>query len=744
IAGDNFQDNFLMSSYNGFYIFFFAKEKKKIKHFLRRELKEGQFGEVMRGFAGDGNNKVYVVEEGTQWYEVNTDNLELNQLVIQDENGNAIENISCGSNLYFDRKYLWGTSCNENKRGRIHRYDPQTQKWKLYQLPEQAVYARMIIPKSENELWIFTIHRYERNGNIYIFDKSNGTCVSYAQHSGKKPPLQKKSVQYVTKDEGGKLWIGTNDGLIKFDPQQQHFEIFKINPNSQSGNSISAIHESANGKLWVGAFEVGLHIFDKNNNAFSRFSPSHFDAKFNATTRFDLPNNYVAAIQPINEKEYIITTFTGLAYWNLEEGISRHFFEEDGLGNQEFNRLSSYLDHRGNIFLGGINGFDVFKLEDLKEKKTPLRPNVTRFFQYHEKMDRPTDQYAQLDFKKKIIIPPNNIFFGFDFMIPHYRNAKNNAYQTRLVGWENDFSPPTNEPTVQYHKLPAGDYSLHIRAKDARGNATMNDLVIPIRVQEVFYKTWWFGALCLLGLAFAIFYLVKRRIKKIERRQKIEAEKRDNQRRFLELELKTLRMQLNPHFMFNALGAIQYYIKQNDKRLAINYLADFARLMRLFLESSKKKFILLEEELELIRLYTSLERMRFNNKFEVTYEIDESLDLGMVEIPSLLLQPFIENSINHGLRHKQNDGHLLIRMIDNEAKDMIQCIIEDDGIGRERAALLKKQSLKTHKSRGTQIVQERLDAFKKSGDLQLEVITEDVNPTLVDCGTRVIVNIPNV
>ena len=162
--------------------------------------------------------------------------------------------------------------------------------------------------------------------------------------------------------------------------------------------------------------------------------------------------------------------------------------------------------------------------------------------------------------------------------------------------------------------------------------------------------------------------------------------------------------------------------------------------MRLFLESSKKRFVTLADEMEMIQLYVSLEQMRFEHKFEVNYEIDKDIDPDVVELPSLLLQPFIENAINHGLYHKKEKGLLSIG-IQSEDEDHIQIIIEDDGIGRARATEIKKQSLRKHKSRGTEIVQERLEALNASGDVMLELTVNDAFVNQEDCGTRVVLSI---
>ena len=494
----------------------------------------------------------------------------------------------------------------------------------------------------------------------------------------------------------------------------------------------------------IGTQGEGLFCFDKKTEIFSKFTVKDEAGFLQKKSHQIFSNNNIAGIIKATENEYIVSTFFGLTYLNMKEKTSRNYYQKDGFGNNEFNRLAHFKDDENNIYLGGINGFDVFKIEDLAERKTHPAPVVTRFFNFVEGMDKARNQYSKLDFSKTLVIEPETVFFGFDFMLPNYFNPENNTFQTYLEGWETDFNPPTSIPSVQYYRLPPGDYLLRVKGMDDRGNSSAKDLVIPIKVKPYFYKTWWFYLLIFFSVFGILGYYIERRIRQRKVIEKEEIERKENQRRFLELELKTLRLQLNPHFMFNALGAIQFYIKNNESRLAINYLADFARMMRLFLESSKNKYVSLEDELELLKLYVTLEQMRFDNKFDVVYEIDDSLDLVMVEIPSLLLQPFVENAINHGLRHKTTQGLLTLKMIFEEENDTLIIVIEDNGVGRKNAAKIKARSLKKHKSRGTQIIEERLATFNASGEIKLEVKTEDVNEMIEDCGTRVTMTIPNI
>lgn len=744
IRGKDFTKSFDLSSHNGFYHFTLGYEDKNISNYLNQDLQGGQFGNVMRGLANDQKGNVYLVEEGTSWYQLNTEEDQLTQLIVRDHLGKAIEKMSCGGNLIYEEGLLWGVSCDQNSNGRIHCFNIQADTWKMWMLPDEKVFPRFILKKSGTEFWVFTLHQSERNGDIYIFNKETGAFKLFEKWEQKDFTLKNTIPNFAVQDEEGIIWLGTSSGLIKMDVENQQFKKILIDEASQKGKYIATLLENKDGKLWVGTLNEGLFIFDKKSEKFSRFALKKEIGFSSNRNKNIFPNNSIAGIIRANENEYIVSTYFGLTYLNLAEGISRNYFQRDGFCNYEYNRLAHLKDEKGHLFLGGVNGFDVFKLEDLEVGKTQPTPILTRFFKYQEGAEKVNSHYDNLMFSNPLIIDPEIIAFGFDFMLPNYFNPENNSFQTYLEGWETDFNPPTNIPSVQFYKLPPGQYKLHIKGMDERGNSSIQDLVIPITVKPFFYKTWWFYLL----VTFIVGGIIGRMIKQaIDRRKKIELEeieKKEKERRFLELELKTLRLQLNPHFMFNALGAIQFYIKNNESRLAINYLADFARLMRLFLESSKHKMVLLENELELLRLYVDLEQMRFDNKFEVNYEIDEALDLGMIEIPSLLLQPFVENAINHGLRHKKSGGKLEIKMIYESTNESLICIIKDNGVGRKRAEQIKNNSLKKHKSRGTQIIEERLAAFNLSEEAKLLVEVEDVNPKLKDCGTKVTLTIPNV
>jgi PAS domain S-box-containing protein len=210
-----------------------------------------------------------------------------------------------------------------------------------------------------------------------------------------------------------------------------------------------------------------------------------------------------------------------------------------------------------------------------------------------------------------------------------------------------------------------------------------------------------------------------------------------------ELELRALQMQMNPHFVFNALNSIQSYIMTQDTLTANLYLSKFSRLIRLFLESSRSKFIPLVEEIKLVTLYVELEKIRFDDKFDFEIVVDANVDKN-IEIPTMILQPFIENAINHGLRYKRKKGLLSIKFF--KEKGFLICVIEDDGVGRRISANIKEKSSKGYKSQGLKITTERLMTYNKINNANIVFSIKDRLEHLVgpseDVGTVIEIRFP--
>jgi LytS/YehU family sensor histidine kinase len=201
-----------------------------------------------------------------------------------------------------------------------------------------------------------------------------------------------------------------------------------------------------------------------------------------------------------------------------------------------------------------------------------------------------------------------------------------------------------------------------------------------------------------------------------------------------QLALKSLRTQMNPHFIFNALNSVNSFISSNDERAANKYLNEFSQLMRAVLENSEEDFISLEKEIKLLELYIKLEHFRFKDKFDYTLNVSEDIRLSKFVIPPMLLQPYIENAVWHGLRYKEDKGWLEINFeqLDSET---IKISIIDNGIGRKKSIEFKTENQKKQNSKGMGNIQKRIlilnEMYKDKIDVTIENVFENGEGTMV-------------
>jgi len=195
-------------------------------------------------------------------------------------------------------------------------------------------------------------------------------------------------------------------------------------------------------------------------------------------------------------------------------------------------------------------------------------------------------------------------------------------------------------------------------------------------------------------------------------------------RRIAQVEMSALRAQMNPHFVFNCLNSINRFILLNDPETASGYLTKFSRLIRLILDNSRTETVPLDKELEALRLYIDMETMRFDGRFSYQITVDPNVQTEHREVPPLLIQPYVENAIWHGLMQKKEPGMLWIRIF--EQNNILHIEVEDNGIGRVKAHAIKSKSAVTHKSHGMQVTAERLDIIRNLYGMEANVAIEDL------------------
>ncbi|MFI5173044.1 MAG: sensor histidine kinase, partial [Chitinophagales bacterium] len=265
---------------------------------------------------------------------------------------------------------------------------------------------------------------------------------------------------------------------------------------------------------------------------------------------------------------------------------------------------------------------------------------------------------------------------AIDFTGISFINSGNITYAYRLAGIDQVWSF-TKQRAVQYSKLKPGDYIFEVYAFDSKGNRSKITASLQFSIQPAFWQTVWFKILIAIFILIVIVLIVLLWIKNI-RTKASERSRVDKQ--LSEIKLESIRSQLNPHFIFNALNSVQNFNIKNDTRQAQKYLSDFSKLMRKTLDHAKKDFIPLEEEIEYLNNYLALEKLRYREQFEFIIEVDPKINIAELLIPTQIIQPYAENAIHHGLKYLEY-GHGQLTIIFSVEKKHLICTIEDNGIG---------------------------------------------------------------
>jgi LytS/YehU family sensor histidine kinase len=295
---------------------------------------------------------------------------------------------------------------------------------------------------------------------------------------------------------------------------------------------------------------------------------------------------------------------------------------------------------------------------------------------------------------------------------------------------------------VRYSSLPAGNYIFLVKAINANG-VSSSPISIAVEVQAPFWQKWWFYVLLIAGVIALSWMYFKVRIQRLEKEKQVALEKAEMDKELVFSQLENLRSQMNPHFIFNALNSIQEYIVTNEKETASAFLVKFSRLIRIYLEHSRLSEVQLDEEQKALQLYLELEKDRFEDTLNYTIHVSKEVEVRNIKIPSLFIQPYIENALKHGLLHKKDNRKLAVIFELDSNKEMLICTIEDNGIGRTASGKLNISRAHFHKSFATTANQKRVELINKTKKNKTTVSIEDLYDVDENAiGTRVVISIP--
>jgi ligand-binding sensor domain-containing protein len=563
-----------------------------------------------------------------------------------------------------------------------------------------------------NRYWIMT----ESKG-LYVADLDAHTLHRHHTLNARFPDLSRSWGCKVYRDGLGYVWVITEDNILRGKPGVEDFVDLRDRFNIEKRLEIKGIFEEQ-GKLWLATYN-GVYFVD----------PLHSDTILISKS---YPGEACRLVRLNTDTLWIIDRVNVLNF-NLKTGDSHVYSSGFGLPTSRFrgNRLLHDMGN-GKLLVGGFKKFSIFRTSDLVSSATSSKPYLTSFESNGSAVDLDSSLYVT----QRIALGPKENNLSIRFSSLGFQSSPARNYYFKLAGVDDAWQTTRpGEQSMRYSNLSGGKYTFALYTVDGQGNhsaISTTDIVIatPFLQMTGVQVT---GGLLLLGMLYLVY---RSKVRRIEERSRL-------QEQLWDMERKALRAQMNPHFVFNALNAIQYLITNGDELKAIMFLNKFSKLLRSVLDSSTESKILLEREIELLENYIELEALRMENKFTFQIRLDESLKNEKVKIPSLLVQPFVENAINHGLQHKDGVGHLRLEFLDKE--NYLICRVEDDGIGREASAALKAKYRKSHNSRGISISEARLKYYgreihgKHSDHL---VITDLKDQNNCAVGTRVEITVP--
>jgi ligand-binding sensor domain-containing protein/two-component sensor histidine kinase len=520
----------------------------------------------------------------------------------------------------------------------------------------------------------------------------------------------------IVETEGNELFLGTEEnGLIQY-----NYTTGLFNQDKELYNIVKTVRTILidGAYLWIGG-----------DNGLVKYNYANKKMELHLTKKDGLPDNVVYAILKDDNNKIWYSTNNGLGCYDAKIKTIKNYDLSYGLQSLEFNTNCAFKDEDNNFYFGGINGLNVFN---------PYKVNVDSFapkvlITEINIMNKPFETKEAVWFTKKIDLTHAQNFINISFSMPNFSHSDKNRYRYKLDGVDKDWVNVSNKNYAYYTKLEPGNYTFNVQAANSDGVWSKDITQLQINIKPPFYKTWWFYTLCFLCVGSVLYALYKMRTNNIRKQMLLQ---KTYEHKLAESEMKVLRSQMNPHFMFNTLNSINSYIVQNKTTLASEYLTTFSKLMRSILDLSKQETITLSREIAALKMYLELESLRLENKFDYSISIDQNIDDDIIKIPSLIIQPFVENAIWHGLHNKKEKGNIFIAIKEIDKNNLL-ITIEDDGIGRKAASAIKQEQVK-HKSYGIDITINRLQLLNNNNSVTFYDLYDEKN---IAAGTKVTIRL---
>lgn len=594
---------------------------------------------------------------------------------------------------------------------------------------------------------------------ILVFTE-DGKLIKELKVSGQPKPghFFDKGVRIIRKFGDNKMIVGMNYGLFLIDPLTYEIDTLSVQPLVRSMYRRRVVDIMEDGNLvWLTTSPNGaIYKFNKATGIIDTYTTEQgiasrrnyllakdksgnvYASSFNGMTVFS-PDGKIKKIDEqsgltdlrveaviSDDSGYVWMTNTGtLVRYNPLKNQFDYFNEQHGINKTGFLITPACKTQSGEIIFGLNKGIIIVNPTWVYSRPQPIRLSIYRIN---------TDNTIEIcSSKMPLNLPYANGKVTFSYLNSDLISGTRLFYRYKMEGLDTTWSTASKNHLIAYNLRP-GKYKFQMQASYNESNWINFPETVSIKVAAPFWQQWWFYVLIGM-LAIGITIAVARTVQSSKEQKR----KLDELNRMMnESRLMAIRSQMNPHFIFNSLNAIQESIVMQDFDTAYQYLSKFSKLLRQVLNNSEKNFIPLKDEIEVNQLYLELESLRFKRSFSYSLSVEENIDTETVRFPSLLLQPFIENAIWHGLMHKQGEKKLDISFcLENHH---LECIIEDNGIGRERSAEIKRNKLGSQyfESKGTQLSGQRIQLLNETGHSRASIQIDDLKKETGEPeGTRV-------
>ncbi|MBK6370681.1 MAG: histidine kinase [Flavobacteriales bacterium] len=541
-----------------------------------------------------------------------------------------------------------------------------------------------------------------------------------------------RSVRNMQRDRNGDLWMATDQGLVRYDGTTfRHW----TKTDGLSDNTVHSLLLDDRDRLWIGTANGISCLMDDSLRALRLAG--------------DFGSNYIDLLISDPSGRIWAGTNNGLYAFDPDSLIqdpqtAEHIKLNHGLRSLEFN-LNAAFSEGERLYFGSAAGL-VFH-DGKRNSKGREHPSPTTRITGLRSFLQPTDWSSRSSGTDANGLPIHlsldhrRNHLTFDYLGISLTDPENVWYRYKLVGFDQDWLPPTKARFASYSNLGHGAYTFEV-ISSTRNGVWSQPASFQFEITPPFWLRWWFfvlGAILLVGSAFGVQRYRATLRARTERTRQLMLRSR-----MLQLEQQALNANMNRHFVFNALNSIQYHINKQDRATASRYLGSFAKLIRKNLDASQNDTTTLAEELERLELYLTLEHMRFKDKFEYRITVEPGVDLSHARLPAMMLQPYVENSIWHGILPMDGRGTVDIR-VRGIGPNKVEVRIEDDGIGMERSLEAKAAASGDHISRGIEITKGRADVLRKLEltDIRITGPEERLDPTSKKpMGTQVTILLP--